>query len=97
MLLNFVNNTSNEELSIWAREQVHLALGNLLSYLAEKRIDSCPIGGFNKKKIDEILDLSAKGYESVILLPLGYRDENDKYATQAKSRLDKASIVEIIN
>lgn len=44
MLLGFVNNTPAEELNTWAREQVHLALGNVLAYLAEKRIDACPIG-----------------------------------------------------
>jgi nitroreductase len=32
--------------------------------------------GFNSKALDELLKLDEKGLKSVVLLPLGYRDEN---------------------
>ena len=96
MILSFVENTSKEELDTWAREQVFLALGNVMSYLSEKNIDSCAIWGFSKDAVNEILNLKEKGFESVVLLPIGYRSENDKYASRKKSRFEVWEISEII-
>ena len=96
MILSFVENTSKEELDTWAREQVFLALGNVMAYLSEKNIDSCAIWGFSKAAVNEILNLKEKGFESVVLLPIGYRSENDKYASRKKSRFEAEEISEII-
>ena len=96
MILSFVENTSKEELDTWAREQVFLALGNVMAYLSEKNIDSCAIWGFSKDAVNEILNLKEKGFESVVLLPIGYRSENDKYASRKKSRFEVWEISEII-
>lgn len=96
MLLGFVNGTSKENLDIWAREQVFLALWNVMSYLADQKIDSCAVGGFSKDAVNEILNLTEKGYESVVLLPIGYRSENDKYATMKRVRFEKEEISEIL-
>ena len=96
MILSFVENTSKEELDTWAREQVFLALGNVMSYLSEKNIDSCAIWGFSKDAVNEILNLKEKGFESVVLLPIGYRSENDKYASRKKSRFEVWEISENI-
>lgn len=96
MILSFVENTSKEELDTWAREQVFLALGNVMYYLSEKNIDSCAIWGFSKDAVNEILNLKEKGFESVVLLPIGYRSENDKYASRKKSRFEVWEISEII-
>lgn len=67
-----------------------------MSFLAEKKIDSCPIGGFDKTKIDEILDLTAQGYASVVLLSIGYRSTDDAYAQRPKIRFSTEEIVEFI-
>lgn len=96
MILSFVENTSKEELDTWAREQVFLALGNVMAYLSEKNIDSCAIWGFSKDAVNEILNLKEKGFESVVLLPIGYRSENDKHASRKKSRFEAEEISEII-
>lgn len=96
VMLDFVNGTSKENLDIWAREQVFLALWNVMSYLAEKQIDSCAIWGFSKSAIDEILDLKEKWFESVVMLPIGYRSENDKYSKAKKVRFYIEEISEII-
>ena len=96
MLNGFLQGSSASQLTNWASEQVHLAMGNLLSFLAEKRIDACPIGWFNKAAIDEILDLQEKGWESVVLLPIGYRRDDDKYANRGKSRFGLEDIVEFV-
>lgn len=96
MLLGFVNWTSKENLDIWAREQVFLALWNVMSYLADKKIDSCAVWGFSKNDVNEILNLTEKWYESVVLLPIWYRSENDKYSKMNKVRFDKEEIFEIL-
>lgn len=80
----------------WAREQVYLALWNIMNTLAQKWIDSCAIGWFNPKKYDEVLWLSEKWLESVVVLPIWYRSENDKYANKPKVRFSKETVVEII-
>lgn len=96
MLMQFIEGLSEAEADTWAREQVFLALGNVISFLAEKRIDACPVGGFDKQKINEILKLNTKGLESVVLLPIGYRDNQDKYAHTPKVRYAAKEISELI-
>lgn len=96
MLYSFLENNTKENLDFWAREQVFLALWNVMSYLAEKKIDSCAIWGFDKNAIDEILSLKEKWFESVVMLPIGYRKQDDKYADSPKVRFEKDDISEII-
>jgi len=63
-----------------------LALGNLLTVCASLKIDSCPMEGFLPEKYDEILNLSDKNLQSVLLLPVGKRADDDYMATQKKVR-----------
>lgn len=57
-----------------AARQAYIALGIALVAAAEQEVDSTPMEGFDPAKVDEILDLKARGLRSVVLLPLGYRD-----------------------
>ncbi len=75
-----------QEIEIWARNQAYLILGNLLAVCAAQRIDSCPMEGFEPEKIDALLRLSEKGLKSVLLLPVGYRAQDDFMADQKKVR-----------
>ena len=45
----------------WARNQVYIALGNLLASAALLGIDACPMEGFDRAQYDEILGSKAKG------------------------------------
>lgn len=96
MCHGFINNTEKTELNTWAREQVFLALGNVMAYLSEAGIDSCGVWGFDKNEINKILNLKEKGFESVVLLPIWYRKEDDAYASRPKVRFAKEEICEII-
>ncbi|GKU27677.1 NAD(P)H-dependent oxidoreductase [Clostridium folliculivorans] len=49
----FENKTA---LNDWASKQTYIALGNMMTAAAQIGIDSCPIEGFNKDKIEEILN-----------------------------------------
>lgn len=73
----------------WAARQVYLALGNVMQAAAELAIDSCPMEGFEVKKYDQILGLSKKGLTATVLLPVGYRSEDD--ATQHLAKVRKSN------
>ena len=67
-----------------AANQAYIALGMALAQAAELRIDSTPIGGFDPKLVDELLDLPSKGLRSVCLLYLGYADPERDWMGQMK-------------
>ena len=93
MILGFMQSQTPEQFDAWLEKQTHIALGILLSALADMRIDSCPIAGFDPIACDTILGLSEKNLASVLLCPIGYRDADDKYATIKKFRPSKHEIV----
>lgn len=70
----------------WATKQAYIALGNLMTVCAIEQIDSCPMEGFNPTAFDELLNLNAHGLKSVLLLPVGFRAEDDMFADFKKVR-----------
>jgi nitroreductase len=76
----------------WARNQVYIALGNLLTSAALLGIDACPMEGFDRAQYDEILGLKAKGLATAVIATVGYRLPADKYASAAKVRFPKEQI-----
>lgn len=76
-LTSEIENKSQEELLLWNKNQAYLALGNLLTVCALEKIDSCPMEGFIPEKYDEILKLSQQNLTSVLVLPVGFRAEDD--------------------
>lgn len=84
------------EISDWAKKQAYLAMGNLLTVFANERIDSCPMEGFDSAAYDKILGLTEKGVSSVLVMPIGYRAEDDIFASFKKVRKEIAeSIISI--
>lgn len=70
----------------WSINQAYIALGNLMTVCAVEGIDSCPMEGFSSKDYDRILDLKGKNLKSVLLLPVGYRADDDMFAKLEKVR-----------
>lgn len=66
--------------------QAYLALGNLMTVCAIEKIDACPMEGFIPEKIDEILELKKRNLKSALLLPIGYRAEDDFMSKLKKVR-----------
>ena len=58
----------------------------MLTVCALEGIDACPMEGFIPDEYDRVLDLKSKGLKSVLLMPIGYRSENDPFAAMAKVR-----------
>lgn len=75
-----------EEIRSWATNQAYLALGTLLTVCATEEIDSCPIEGFEPENYDEILELDKLNLQSVLVLPVGYRAEDDMFSEFKKVR-----------
>ena len=70
-----------------------MALGNLLTVCANEKIDSCPMEGFIPEKYDEVLNLQEKNLTSVLVLPVGFRAEDDIMNNQKKVRKNIEEIV----
>lgn len=85
-LVSSFSDKQSDELNIWSTNQAYLALGNLLTVCAIEKIDACPIEGFDPGKYDELLQLNEKGLQSVIVLAVGYRAEDDLFSGFDKVR-----------
>ena len=84
-LETYLLSTPKDENFIWASKQAYIALGTALIAAAELEIDSTPMEGFDRDKLDKILGLEKMGLKSVVLLALGYRDEeHDMFAKLKK-------------
>ncbi len=58
-----------------AARQAYIALGVAMVAASEAQVDCTPMEGFDAAKLDEILGLRERGLRSVVILPLGYRQE----------------------
>ena len=85
-LVEDFGNKSNEELTIWAKNQAYLVLGALLTVCASEGIDACPMEGFLPEAYDELLNLKEKNLKSVLVLPVGYRAKDDIFSSFKKVR-----------
>ena len=92
-LKSVIASKTHEDLFSWAKNQAYLALGNLLTVCANEQIDSCPMEGFLTEKDDEVLDLRSKNLSSVLVLPVGFRAEDDFMKDQKKVRKELSEIV----
>ncbi|OIQ38573.1 MAG: NAD(P)H-dependent oxidoreductase [Bacteroidetes bacterium MedPE-SWsnd-G1] len=82
-----IENQSQEDKDNAAKNQAYIALGNLMTVCALEEIDSCPMEGFLPHKFDEALNLKDKNLKSVLLLPAGFRAEDDFMSSLKKVRL----------
>ena len=94
MIKGFLSRMNEEEKKVWMSNQAHIVLGNLMTVCAVEGIDSCPIAGFVPGKYDEVLDLEKDNLKSVLVLPIGFRKDDDKYSKLPKVRMtDKDFLV----
>lgn len=77
---------TKEERKRWSSNQAYIALGNLMTVCAIERIDACPMEGFMADKFDDVLNLKTKNLKSVLIMPVGYRAEDDMFASLKKVR-----------
>ena len=86
LMKNALLNLPQEAKAGWTSRQAYIALGNLLSAAAAHKIDACPMEGFEPEKFDEILELKKHNLASALVLPVGYRAQDDMFADFKKVR-----------
>ncbi len=64
---------SREPVSSWATKQCYIAAGNMMTTAAMLGIDSCPIEGFEKKKVEKYLELNRDEEQVALIIAFGYR------------------------
>ncbi len=65
--------SSDKNIYAWTSKQTYIACANMMSAAAVLGIDSCPIEGFDKSVVEEILGLDITQYQLSMVLPFGYR------------------------
>jgi hypothetical protein len=85
-LISDFGSKTQEQIHNWAVNQIYIALGNLMTVCAAEEIDACPVEGFVPSEYDKILNLKEKGLKSVLVMPIGYRADDDVFATFDKVR-----------
>lgn len=85
--------TDERKLFDWACKQVYIPLANMMTSAAQIGIDSCPIEGFDRNKIDEILEeegiIDRKHFSTAVMAAFGYRAKGTRIPEKARQSLDK--------
>lgn len=96
LMKKFIKDKTPAQVEVWADKQNYIAMTNLLNACAYLGIDSCPMEGFSPQKYDEVLGLTEKNLKACLVVPVGYRADDDKYSKSAKVRKCSEEIFEII-
>ncbi len=63
----------DEKMFAWSSKQTYLAAMEMMLAAAVIEIDSCPIEGFEREKVEKLLHIDTKKFRVSLLLPFGYR------------------------
>lgn len=70
----------------WASKQTYIVLANMLTAAALLRVDACPIEGFNRKAVDELLAaeglIDTEHFGASVMAGFGYRAETPRAKTR---------------
>jgi len=98
ILLGTYPQRSAEENFTHAAKQAYISFSAAIIAAAFEGVDSTPMEGFSPEAVDEILNLKEKGLKSVLLLPIGYRnEESDWLVNLTKVRKSKEDFITEIN
>ncbi|WP_031425525.1 NAD(P)H-dependent oxidoreductase [Flavimarina sp. Hel_I_48] len=86
MLADKFDSQTKEETRNWAINQAYLAMGNLMTVCALEGIDACPMEGFEPDGFDKMLELDVLNISSILIMPIGYRAEDDMFSKFEKVR-----------
>ena len=97
MLLGMYPQKDAEENFNHAAKQAYIAFSHAIIAAAYEGVDATPLEGFEPDAVDEILGLREKGLRSAVLLPLGYRKENEDWLVNlVKVRKPMTDLVTVI-
>ncbi len=94
MLLKSYPQKDAEENFNHAARQAYIAFSQAIAAAAFEQVDATPLEGFSPAALDEILGLREKGLRSCVMLPIGYRaEENDWLVNLKKVRKSREDLV----
>lgn len=97
MLLNAYPQKDAEDNYNHAAKQAYIAFSQAITAAAFEGVDATPLEGFDPVAVDDILGLKEKGLRSAVMLPLGYRqEENDWLVNLVKVRKPMEDLVTVI-
>ncbi|MBD1262844.1 nitroreductase family protein [Maribacter polysiphoniae] len=97
MLLSSYPQKDPEENFNHAAKQAYIAFSQAIAAAAFEGVDATPIEGFDPDAVDKILGLREKGLRSAVLLPLGYRQEDQDWLVNlVKVRKPTEDLVTVI-
>ncbi len=72
---NFLSDTlsTDEKTYCWTARQCYIALANMMTAAAYEKIDSCAIEGFEKEKVETLLEIDTTQYQIAVMVAFGYR------------------------
>lgn len=91
-----LNSNSPQQQQDWMARQAYISLGFLLLGAASMGLNATPIEGFDKGRMNQLLDLDTKGLTSVVVATIGYSGAGDFNAALPKSRLDASDTVTLL-
>lgn len=95
MIIGFTSSMDENNLQNWTSRQAYITLGFGLATAALENVDATPMEGFNATILDEVFQLKEKSLKSVVLMSLGYRDEEkDHLAKAQKVRRQQSELFE---
>jgi nitroreductase len=97
MLLNSYPQKDAEENFNHAAKQAYIAFSQAIIAAAFEEVDATPIEGFDPAAVDDILGLREKGLRSAVLLPIGYRKEDEDWLVNlVKVRKPMSDLITIL-
>lgn len=79
-------------------KQAYISFGLAIAAAAELKVDATPMEGFDVNKMDKFLGLENLGLNSIVALPLGYRDEESDWLIKLqKVRTPKDEFVTVVD
>ena len=97
MMNGFFSNMDDNQTLAWAKNQVYIALGQLMTSAAVLGIDACPMEGIVPTEYDRILGLENSGFSTTVACAMGYRSSSDKYAELPKVRYSANEILQTVS
>ena len=81
-----IGKMENDQKFQWNKNQAYIALGQLMHTCATLNVDATPMEGFNAKDYDKLLGLPDQNLTASLVVPMGYRHEDDEAQHQKKVR-----------
>lgn len=87
---------SEDELLHWNEKQSYILLGNMVFAAALEGIDSCPMEGFFREELGNLLQIDTQKEQVTVTVALGTRAEDDFFQTLKKVRKPNDKFLEFI-